>query len=143
MRGAIVFYRASFSAQTIDLSPSKPCPTKLSLNPESQNANQDKTGLGAADIFDPMLIAAAPVTFIRYPAAWILRSPAVAFGFVGFSFALGKLFRVCGTGPGNLICLRRLFGFSFALVERTKTHARLQTHDTLPIEGSIEGGGAP
>jgi len=52
---------------------------------------KDKTGLGAADIFDPMLIAAAPVTFIRYPAAWILRSPAVAFGFVGFSFALGLI----------------------------------------------------
>ena len=44
------------------------------------------TGLGLRDILDPALVAAAPVSLVRYPLAWLVRSPvsvlALSFGLV-------------------------------------------------------------
>ena len=33
------------------------------------------TALGVQDILDPPLVAAAPVSLLRYPTAWLIRSP--------------------------------------------------------------------
>jgi len=49
---------------------------------------KDGYGLGAQDILDPALIAATPVTFLRYPLAWLIRAPQAAFTFVAATVAV-------------------------------------------------------
>ena len=41
----------------------------------SAQATASFTSLGLQDILDPPLLAAAPVSLIRYPTAWLIRAP--------------------------------------------------------------------
>mmetsp|Transcript_52773 Transcript_52773/g.77272 ORF Transcript_52773/g.77272 Transcript_52773/m.77272 type:complete len:386 (+) Transcript_52773:73-1230(+) len=62
------------------------------------------SGLGLRDLFDPALMAAAPVSLLRYPLAWLYRSPlpflTLIFGAV-FVSVLPDLLMYAATGSGS------------------------------------------
>jgi len=87
---------------------------------------KEGTGLGVGDILDPALIAATPVTFLRYPLAWLIRAPQAAFTFVTATVVISlvpdvanALILSAADDPDSVtnVLLAYLTGFAFTTLE--------------------------